>query len=37
MPHRASDSAIVLYADRDQIVAVGAISVQKDNELFRRR
>src|ERR1700732_162427 len=26
-----------LLADRDQIIAVGAISVQKDNELFRRR
>ena len=25
-----------LLADRDQIVAVGAISVQKDDELFRR-
>ncbi len=34
---RAGHQIPPLLADRDQIVAVGAISVQKDDELFRRR
>src|ERR1700730_11797319 len=34
---RAGPQIPPLLADRDQIAAVGAISVQKDDELFRRR
>jgi hypothetical protein len=33
---RAGHQISPLLADRDQIVAVGAISMQKDDELFRR-